>query len=50
MISLYSLLLESVLLREISNNTPLYHRSLRKMNVGDAVEVAATLQRASMRL
>jgi hypothetical protein len=38
MIKLTHLLLEQ-LLSEISTNTPLYHRSLRKMNVGDAVEI-----------
>jgi len=38
MIKLSHLLLEQ-LLREISTNTPLYHRSLRKMNVGDAIEI-----------
>ena len=38
MIKLVHLLLEQ-LLNEISTNTPLYHRSLRKMNVGDAVEI-----------
>jgi hypothetical protein len=38
MIKLNYLLLEQ-LLREISTNTPLYHRSLRKMNVGDAIEI-----------
>ena len=38
MIKLSHLLLEQ-LLREISTDTPLYHRSLRKMNVGDAIEI-----------
>ncbi len=38
MIKLVHLLLEQ-LLREISTNTPLYHRSMRKMNVGDAIEI-----------
>ena len=38
MIKLSHLLLEQ-LLNEISTNTPLYHRSLRKMNVGDAIEI-----------
>jgi len=38
MIKLNYLLLEQ-LLREISTNTPLYHRSMRKMNVGDAIEI-----------
>ena len=38
MIKLSHLLLEQ-LLREISTNTPLYHRSMRKMNVGDAIEI-----------
>ncbi len=38
MIKLTHLLLEQ-LLSEISTNTPLYHRSLRKMNVGDTVEI-----------
>lgn len=38
MIKLSHLLLEQ-LLSEISTNTPLYHRSLRKMNVGDAIEI-----------
>lgn len=38
MIKLSHLLLEQ-LLSEISVNTPLYHRSLRKMSVGDTVEI-----------
>jgi len=38
MIKLTHLILEQ-LLREISNDTPLYHRSMRKMNVGDAIEI-----------
>jgi hypothetical protein len=38
MIKLTHLLLEQ-LLSEISTNTPLYHRSLRKLNVGDTVEI-----------
>ena len=38
MIKLSHLLLEQ-LLSEISTNTPLYHRSMRKMNVGDAIEI-----------
>ena len=38
MIKLFHLLLEQ-LLKEISTDTPLYHRSLRKMNVGDAIEI-----------
>ena len=38
MIKLSHLLLEQ-LLSEISVNTPLYHRSLRKMNVGDTIEI-----------
>ena len=38
MIKLSHLLLEQ-LLNEISTNTPLYHRSMRKMNVGDAIEI-----------
>jgi len=38
MIKLSHLFLEQ-LLNEISVNTPLYHRSLRKMNVGDTVEI-----------
>ena len=38
MIKLSHLLLEQ-LLREISTNTPLYHRSMREMNVGDAIEI-----------
>jgi len=38
MIKLSHLLLEQ-LLSEISNNTPLYHRSLRKMSVGDPIEI-----------
>jgi hypothetical protein len=38
MIKLNQLILEQ-LLREISNDTPLYHRSMRKMNVGDAIEI-----------
>ena len=38
MIKLSHLLLEQ-LFREISTDTPLYHRSLRKMNVGDAIEI-----------
>ena len=42
MIKLSHLLLEQ-LLREISTDTPLYHRSLRKMNVGDAIEIPKDL-------
>ncbi len=42
MIKLSHLLLEQ-LLNEISTNTPLYHRSLRKMNVGDAIEIPKDL-------
>lgn len=38
MIKLKYLLLEQ-LLSEINTNTPLYHRSVRKMNVGDAIEI-----------
>ena len=38
MIKLSHLILEQ-LLSEISANTPLYHRSMRKMNVGDAIEI-----------
>ena len=38
MIKLTHLILEQ-LLKEISNDTPLYHRSMRKMNVGDAIEI-----------
>ena len=38
MIKLTHLLLER-LLSEISTNTPLYHRSMRKMNVGDVIEI-----------
>lgn len=38
MIKLKYLLLEN-LINEISSNTSLYHRSLRKMNVGDIIEV-----------
>lgn len=38
MIKLSHLLLEQ-LLNEINVNTPLYHRSLRKMNVGDTIEI-----------
>jgi hypothetical protein len=38
MIKLTQLILEQ-LLREISTDTPLYHRSMRKMNVGDAIEI-----------
>ena len=42
MIKLTHLLLEQ-LLNEISTNTPLYHRSLRKMNVGDVIEIPKDL-------
>lgn len=42
MIKLSHLLLEQ-LLSEISTNTPLYHRSLRKMNVGDVIEIPKDL-------
>jgi hypothetical protein len=42
MIKLVHLLLEQ-LLNEISTNTPLYHRSLRKMNVGDVIEIPKDL-------
>ena len=42
MIKLSHLLLEQ-LLNEISTNTPLYHRSLRKMNVGDVIEIPKDL-------
>jgi hypothetical protein len=42
MIKLVHLLLEQ-LLSEISTNTPLYHRSLRKMNVGDVIEIPKDL-------
>lgn len=38
MIKLKNILLEQ-LLAEINENTPLYHRSLRKMVVGDAIEI-----------
>jgi hypothetical protein len=38
MIKLTHLILEQ-LLKEISNDTPLYHRSMSKMNVGDAIEI-----------
>ena len=38
MIKLSHLILEQ-LLSEINANTPLYHRSMRKMNVGDAIEI-----------
>lgn len=38
MIKLTHLILEN-LLNEISENTPLYHRSMRKMNVGDVIEI-----------
>ena len=38
MIKLSHLILEQ-LLSEISANTPLYHRSMRKMNVGDVIEI-----------
>jgi hypothetical protein len=38
MIKLNDILLEQ-LLNEISENTPLYHRSMRKMNVGDVIEI-----------
>jgi hypothetical protein len=38
MIKLTQLILER-LINEISTNTPLYHRSLRKMNVGDSIEI-----------